>query len=295
MRHSASSLVIVTSYYDGSEPDDEVFGMLAASFTPISLHPDPYVSFNIKLPSRTYEQIARNGKFMVFAPGDATLCAAFAAPGPKHTLIQAILSPKGSPSSRKRVVWWARCQLLQDKSITVGDHMIVVGKVTRVKKPRQSTILDIIVYTERKYHTIGGALHPLGGIGSLHPKDIRKKEREMVAQKANKALDDSKDTVGRVRLRPKKTDETISQCDPINEAAAFRLPLEREQEQYGEAAMDPTDQEYGTGDMASAAPRTQGSDMFKCSMKTSAPAQVQPLGRTTASVSALLHPENLHL
>ena len=160
--------------------------MLAASFTPVSLHPDPYVSFNIKLPSRTYEQMARKGKFMVLAPGDATLCAAFAAPGPKHTLIQEILSPKGAAPSRKRVLWWARCQLLQDKSITVGDHMIVVGKVTQVQKPRFSKKLNIIVYAEREYHTIGPRLQPLDDIGSLHPIAIRMKEKTRSHKKQTK-------------------------------------------------------------------------------------------------------------
>ena len=263
MRHSASSLVIVTSFNDGSEPDDEVFGMLAASFTPVSLHPDPYVSFNIKLPSRTYEQMARKGKFMVFAPRDATLCAAFAAPGPKHTLIQEILTRRRALFSRRRVLWWARCQLLQDKSITVGDHMIVVGKVTQVQKPQPIKTLDIVVYADREYHTIGPRLQPLGGTGSLHRRGIRKKEKELVAQKPNKALGDSKYTVRRVSLRPNKMDVTISQCDPISTAAAFKPPSEREQEQYEKAAMGPTDQEYGTGDMASAAPRKQRSDVLK--------------------------------
>ena len=62
-------------------------------------------------------------------------------------------------------------------------------------------------------------------------------------------------------MRPNKSDETISQCDPISTAAAFRPLFKREQEQYEKAAIDPTDQEYGTGDMASAVPRTQRSDM----------------------------------
>ncbi|KAI4120224.1 MAG: hypothetical protein LQ347_007130, partial [Umbilicaria vellea] len=42
-------------------------GMLVSSFNTITLSPDPYISFNIKLPSRTYAAISSHGRFHLHA------------------------------------------------------------------------------------------------------------------------------------------------------------------------------------------------------------------------------------
>jgi len=163
MRLTPSSVVIVfAKYHHHYEPDEDVFGMLVASFTPVSLNPEPYVSFNVKRPSRTYDQMLQTKTFTILAPENAMLAAAFARPVNKKSILsQALGKNSGIPKKKSGVLWWARCELIAEKSIDVGDHTIVVGRVLKVGMARGSPRRGhVIIYSDGQYREIGSCVHP---------------------------------------------------------------------------------------------------------------------------------------
>ncbi|CAB59887.1 NAD reductase Coq12 [Schizosaccharomyces pombe] len=61
MRRFAQPVVIITSGF----ADGHRAGMTASSFTPVSLTPNPVISFNIKIPSRTANAIQQSNRVIV--------------------------------------------------------------------------------------------------------------------------------------------------------------------------------------------------------------------------------------
>lgn len=129
-------------------------GFLASSFNVVTLKPEPYVSFNIRVPSTSYSRIARCGVFYASLLNSATTADIFsqassASEEDKKKL--AIKDVLDNEDALKGGVWWMCCQVLPHLSSSVGDHKIVVGKVlqagtypTRVKE-------NILLYLNRTY------------------------------------------------------------------------------------------------------------------------------------------------
>ena len=194
LRLTPTSVVIVIAGYS-PESDNEAAGMLVGSFAPITLHPVPYVSFNIKLPSHTHDQMLRTGTFMVLAPDNAMLSAEFAQQGSKHSVIKDIMSKLGRPFKNRGVLWWAQCELLANKTVNVGDHIIVIGRVKEVGRPASAQRQHVILYADGKYRELGPAIHPHDDAfhieGKLHSKGIREEEGGPLTQEARKSTSDS--------------------------------------------------------------------------------------------------------
>lgn len=189
MRLTPSSVVIVfAEYHREDEPEKEVFGLLVASFTTVSLNPEPYVSFNIKRPSKTYNQILQTKCFTILAPENAMLAAAFAIPGNKSSILRQVLDKtSGEPRPLFGVLWWAKCELLAEKSVDVGDHTIVVGRVVKVgitkAAPRRG---HVIVYSAGQYRELGPCVPPLDEISHL-PGNIGRSLKGRKAQDIKEA------------------------------------------------------------------------------------------------------------
>lgn len=194
MRLTPSSVVIVYAEYNHQdEPEKEVFGMLVASFAPVSLDPEPCVSFNIKRPSKTYNQMLQTKSFTILAPKDAMLADAFAKPGNKSSILgQALCEKSGVPKQFSGVLWWAKCELLAEKSVDVGDHTIVVGRVVKVGMPRLSPgRRDVIVYSNGQYRELGPCVPPLDENSHFLGKiRMRLEEGEAHIQPAIKATEE---------------------------------------------------------------------------------------------------------
>lgn len=202
MRSTPSSVVIVIAGYNKNKLDEEASGMLAASFAPVTLYPEPCVSFNIKLPSSTYDKMVRTERFTIIAPENAMLSAEFAKPGRKHPTIKDILAKsRGYPDKHSGVLWWAHCQLL--KRLHVGDHVVVVGTVREVGKPRSPQRSNVMIYAGGQYHEIGPPIHPHDDAfhikGTLHKKGLQEEDGGSITQEARRATKSPQDRARKVR------------------------------------------------------------------------------------------------
>lgn len=133
-------------------------GMLVSSFTTITLNPDPYISFNVRLPSRTYSALSSHGTFNVHALNitGVWLGQAFLdwkvkkgdkwpGVGKKETLIDHV-----------GVKFTLMCEWVREKSVEVGDHVVVVARVRDVVAGRGARDWGAgMIYSEGQFRRPG--------------------------------------------------------------------------------------------------------------------------------------------
>ncbi|KAJ9647320.1 hypothetical protein H2199_002307 [Coniosporium tulheliwenetii] len=163
--------------------------MTVSSFTTVTLSPEPVVSFNVKVPSRTFSALTARQVFRILIlsgnAAGARVADAFTKGSPEAGF-QA-LTEQGmyvtfqdkkpwAPTIRGPGILMALdCELLPDKCISVGDHAVVLAKVARIR-PGQAEHKDAdadawingheatqrvrgLVYGNRAYRTIGPSIH----------------------------------------------------------------------------------------------------------------------------------------
>ena len=115
-------------------------GLLISSFNTITLTPVPYVSFNIKLPSATYDAISRQGTFEISPPWHSRTAHIFggtlkrASDEKNGKLLSKYVETKPFNLSAKRA-FGLKCQWIPEKSVEIGDHKIMIGKVLEFVEP----------------------------------------------------------------------------------------------------------------------------------------------------------------
>ena len=135
MRLMPHGLVVVFAGHQDRIPEAVPWhgeeGMLISSFTSVTVNPRPYVSFNVKLPSSTYDKITKTGTFTVVAVNNAKIADAFTKYTPDRKAIHEKLMNQRTDENldTQGVIWWMRCKVEIEKIIPVGDHIIVVGEV----------------------------------------------------------------------------------------------------------------------------------------------------------------------
>ena len=138
MRPVPHALTVITSFQPGKDPKDEPEprGLLVSSFNTVTLSPRPYVTFNIKLPSSTWDAIKASGHFTASGIDDTATATAF-------TIGQANRGDRASKGGwakkwinehgrlRPHMVayWWMKCRCTTAQSLLVEDHIIAVGEV----------------------------------------------------------------------------------------------------------------------------------------------------------------------
>ena len=145
MRSVPHALTVITSFQPGKDPGDapEPRGLLVSSFNTVTLSPRPYVSFNIKLPSSTWDAIKASGHFTASGIDDSATATAFT----KGQADSGDIATKGgwardwiSKDGRLRddsvAYWWMQCRCTANQSLLVGDHLIAVGEVLQVGEYR---------------------------------------------------------------------------------------------------------------------------------------------------------------
>ncbi len=141
-------------------------GLLVSSFNTVTLHPTPYVSFNLKLPSSTYDAIKASRAFTASAVADVQLARDFLmdkrAEGYIETLWNNVCDQRGGMLKPGRgAVWWMRCRWAEQRSQPVGDHVIVVGEVvgagyyTRGLDEKVGASDKPLIYSQGKYRNAG--------------------------------------------------------------------------------------------------------------------------------------------
>lgn len=106
-------------------------GLLVSSFNTVSLNPEVFISFNIRLPSSTYEAINTSGRFTVSAISSQTLAAEFSKGYAKRAHEDAAKAEdrQTHPLTGRGELFRLECEWLKSKSVEVGDHKIMLGRV----------------------------------------------------------------------------------------------------------------------------------------------------------------------
>ncbi|KAI4152066.1 MAG: hypothetical protein LQ340_003131, partial [Diploschistes diacapsis] len=112
--------------FTGPRPPPLQHGMLVSSFNTVTLQPEPVVSFNVKVPSKTYDAIAESGYFEVSPMYGQAIAEKFAQSRTNTSGGKTLPSKSQLEGARS---FGLRCEWLKDKSIKIGDHLIMVGKV----------------------------------------------------------------------------------------------------------------------------------------------------------------------
>ncbi|KAI4125032.1 MAG: hypothetical protein LQ338_004497 [Usnochroma carphineum] len=138
-------------------------GLLVSSFNSITLSPIPYVSFNLKLPSSTYTEMEKSRTFVASAISDPKVAKDFLLDKGSDEYKEAFkqnVDPSGCILKQgKGGIWRMKCQFIKEKSVMVGDHVVVVGKVLEVRPCKtggQSTVDDLpLIYVTGQYRVAG--------------------------------------------------------------------------------------------------------------------------------------------
>jgi flavin reductase (DIM6/NTAB) family NADH-FMN oxidoreductase RutF len=163
---------------EGVESGPGPRGVTVSSFCSVSFDPEPVISFNLRVPSRTWEAIlaTRNMNVILLAASrrGAAVAHAFTQPyehpsepfefleakGASVTTGPGLRSPPGI-TWRNAVYATIQARLLK-KSVLVGDHMIVVARVNHVRLEGESTNEKYggLAYSMRGYRRLGDEMTP---------------------------------------------------------------------------------------------------------------------------------------
>lgn len=157
--------------------------MTMSSFTSLALRPTPVVSFNIAVPSRTFDAVAASRAFNIHVLADdasGALVADWFAGGNAEgrevfeRLVQAgglegvSLVAEAPFLEGDGVLYVLRCRLLDDVPgkglVRVRDHVIVVGEVLEIVEgvgaEREQEERFGLLYADRRYRQLGDCITP---------------------------------------------------------------------------------------------------------------------------------------
>ena len=183
---TGSALVHVSTSgaIDGELPElENCRGVTVSSFNTVTLEPKPFVSFNLKLPSRTWDMIEKTRLLQIHllaaTSKAAELAHMFTVPNDDPTTpFRAAVErfgrnifagqPHGSPPKMNlpdAVYTHIQARLVKSSTTMVGNHMLVVAEVTHVKTGQGATNRGL-GYAMGEYRRLG-ALVPVATRASL--------------------------------------------------------------------------------------------------------------------------------
>ncbi|KAL8999493.1 MAG: hypothetical protein Q9169_001698 [Polycauliona sp. 2 TL-2023] len=144
-------------------------GLLVSSFNTVTLYPTPYVSFNLKLPSSTYDAIKASRTFTASAVADVQLAKDFLLDKRAEGYVETMRSNvddqhSGLLKPGRGAIWWMKCRWAEQKSQPVGDHVIVVAEVlgaayyTSSVEGKARASDKPLIYSEGKYRNAGQSI-----------------------------------------------------------------------------------------------------------------------------------------
>ncbi|KAI1938659.1 hypothetical protein LOZ66_003462 [Ophidiomyces ophidiicola] len=178
MRLVPHAVAIITSTFPNNDAASAFRGMTVSSFNTVTLYPDPIVSFNVKVPSETYDAILSSQRFLVHLLSSNMATARLArefSRGHENILLEdkkgtfrfaSLSSPHNLPAISEGeppllVIQEEEASIAADNdslpnfpfilecryhpsSIRVGDHVVVLGTVMKIcceqsqRQPQQS-------------------------------------------------------------------------------------------------------------------------------------------------------------
>ena len=166
MRPVPSALTVITSFHpsnneDGSKTPGEQHGLLVSSFNTVTLSPKPFASFNIKLPSKTYSAITASRFFTASGIDNPRTAGAFVYG--KNSEWKEMVEASGRLKKGMGGLWWMRCEWVENTSVRVGDHMIMVGRVKEAGRYEdEGAGYKRLVYADGEYWRLGGMVSDRG-------------------------------------------------------------------------------------------------------------------------------------
>jgi flavin reductase (DIM6/NTAB) family NADH-FMN oxidoreductase RutF len=186
MRRVPQPVTIVTSSNTQTHPDghpDGWHGATISSFNTVSLHPNPIISFNIRKISSTYDAIEASGKlwvhFLTQTPSAIDLADRFAQwdkPNPFQSLLLVrkdkdkdtepnleVPMIHNERSTPKRIAFILECEYIKDKTVAIGDHVVLFATVTEVENKTPNCVSEgsafqppgpCLVYAEGEYQGV---------------------------------------------------------------------------------------------------------------------------------------------
>ena len=151
--------------------------MTVSSFTTVTLNPVPIVSFNIRLPSTTYQAIKKRGRFKIhvlaadergafvadlFTRGDAK--AAFRELARRFDGWDNGDVLNGPRLIGQHVIAVLNASLMPEKCVEVGDHVIVIAEVFYIDQAKSADDVPLdrqkigLMYALREYRGLGEAI-----------------------------------------------------------------------------------------------------------------------------------------
>ena len=161
--------VITSTDPTPSQPGDSWRGATVSSFNTVTFTPSPIISFNIKRQSATFTAIANSRLFNVHLLNEGSeserIAGKFASGNegrPFHdgdSKIEGFVRREEEKDRRKPPVLGSggvtafrlACEHVQDKTVDIGDHVVVFGRVIEVEEFESSPSRPCLVYVDRKY------------------------------------------------------------------------------------------------------------------------------------------------
>ena len=156
MRRVPHPLMVITTTTNKGDSA----GLLVSSFNTVTLRPKPLVSFNIRLPSSTYDAISSSGSFTATAIWSTETADAYIKRMHAGSLqYQGLDSQSQGPASvLSGGLFKFDCEWLREKSTEVGDHVIMVGRVLRHQSgPAMNESKSPLVYVNGRYQSTSPA------------------------------------------------------------------------------------------------------------------------------------------
>ncbi|MCJ1254753.1 hypothetical protein MMC24_002569 [Lignoscripta atroalba] len=143
--------------------DDVLAGLLVSSFNTVTLHPHPIVSFNLKLPSSTFDAIQTSLQFTVYSVSSIATAKTFVkGEWPKDKDRRDWVGSIGATDNKELLpgtIFKMSCEWLKEKSVQVGDHIIMIGRVLRLEGAGSSgKSHPQLIYSEGQYRNAGKPL-----------------------------------------------------------------------------------------------------------------------------------------
>lgn len=182
LRSLTHPVVLITSYVNDAKkqlsPDESARGVTVSSFNTVTLDTQPIVSFNIRVPSRTWDAISHSGKLSVHlleaSSRGAAVAHVFTKPYDRPEMgfeelrkmgLQVQIDSSGQApivsDEQGAVLARFEADLLPEKCMTVGDHVVVLAEVKNVaSEVHGGGDTDGLAYARRGYRARGDEIRP---------------------------------------------------------------------------------------------------------------------------------------
>ena len=163
MRSTAHPVTVVIAKEKlQSSADDQSLhmyrGLLVSSFNTVTLRPKPYVSFNLRLPSSTYDAICQSRTFTASGITNAVVADSFVKARDNGKAWEQFLGKNGRLKEGLGGTWWMRCAWEQERSVQVEDHVVIIAEVISAGTYTDWNGQPGLIYAEGKYRWVGHAV-----------------------------------------------------------------------------------------------------------------------------------------